>query len=128
MSFESPSNYTIPIVIEQTSRGERSFDIYSRLLKERIIFLGTPIDDGVATVVLAQVLPLESDDPDRHTTIHTHDPRGPFNATPTTWTPTPAPRAALPSSCDPVLLGPGSRASLLRPLRSDRPANATGSG
>ena len=50
MSFSEPTNYTIPIVIEQTSRGERSFDIYSRLLKERIIFLGTPIDDGVANV------------------------------------------------------------------------------
>ena len=58
------TNYTIPIVIEQTSRGERSFDIYSRLLKERIIFLGTPIDDGVANVVMAQLLHLESEDPD----------------------------------------------------------------
>ena len=63
--FDAPTNYTIPIVIEQTSRGERSFDIYSRLLKERIIFLGTPIDDGVANVVMAQLLHLESEDPDR---------------------------------------------------------------
>ena len=60
-SFTDPVNYTIPIVIEQTSRGERSFDIYSRLLKERIIFLGTPIDDGVANVVMAQLLHLESE-------------------------------------------------------------------
>ena len=57
------SSYTIPYVIEQTSRGERSFDIYSRLLKDRIIFLGTPIDDGVANVVMAQLLHLESEDP-----------------------------------------------------------------
>ena len=57
-SFSEPTAYTIPIVIEQTSRGERSFDIYSRLLKEHIIFLGTPIDDGVANVVMAQLLHL----------------------------------------------------------------------
>ena len=69
MSFSDPINYTIPIVIEQTSRGERSFDIYSRLLKERIIFLGTPIDDGVANVVMAQLLHLESEDPDRDISI-----------------------------------------------------------
>ena len=55
----------IPMVVEESPRGERSFDIYSRLLKERIIFLGTPIDDGVANVVMAQLLHLESEDPDR---------------------------------------------------------------
>ncbi|WP_303646051.1 ATP-dependent Clp protease proteolytic subunit, partial [Candidatus Solincola tengchongensis] len=55
----------IPIVIEQTSRGERSFDIYSRLLKDRIIFLGTEIDDHVANVVMAQLLHLESEDPEK---------------------------------------------------------------
>ena len=80
MSFESPSNYTIPIVIEQTSRGERSFDIYSRLLKERIIFLGTPIDDGVANVVMAQLLHLESEDPDRDISIYINSPGGSFTA------------------------------------------------
>jgi ATP-dependent Clp protease protease subunit len=80
MTFESPSNYTIPIVIEQTSRGERSFDIYSRLLKERIIFLGTPIDDGVANVIMAQLLHLESEDPDRDISIYINSPGGSFTA------------------------------------------------
>jgi ATP-dependent Clp protease protease subunit len=78
--FSDPTNYTIPIVIEQTSRGERSFDIYSRLLKERIIFLGTPIDDGVANVVMAQMLHLESEDPDRDISIYINSPGGSFTA------------------------------------------------
>ncbi len=80
MSFSDPTAYTIPIVIEQTSRGERSFDIYSRLLKERIIFLGTPIDDGVANVVMAQLLHLESEDPDRDISIYINSPGGSFTA------------------------------------------------
>ena len=80
MSFIEPVNYTIPIVIEQTSRGERSFDIYSRLLKERIIFLGTPIDDGVANVIMAQLLHLESEDPDRDISIYINSPGGSFTA------------------------------------------------
>ena len=80
MSFSDPVNYTIPIVIEQTSRGERSFDIYSRLLKERIIFLGTPIDDGVANVVMAQLLHLESEDPDRDINMYINSPGGSFTA------------------------------------------------
>ena len=80
MTFSEPTNYTIPIVIEQTSRGERSFDIYSRLLKERIIFLGTPIDDGVANVVMAQLLHLESEDPDRDISIYINSPGGSFTA------------------------------------------------
>jgi ATP-dependent Clp protease protease subunit len=79
-NFTDPTNYTIPIVIEQTSRGERSFDIYSRLLKERIIFLGTPIDDGVANVVMAQLLHLESEDPDRDISIYINSPGGSFTA------------------------------------------------
>ncbi|MCA1823634.1 MAG: ATP-dependent Clp protease proteolytic subunit [Frankia sp.] len=70
----------MPIVIEQTSRGERSFDIYSRLLKERIIFLGTPIDDGVANVVMAQLLHLESEDPDRDINLYINSPGGSFTA------------------------------------------------
>jgi ATP-dependent Clp protease protease subunit len=78
--FSDVTNYTIPIVIEQTSRGERSFDIYSRLLKERIIFLGTPIDDGVANVVMAQLLHLESEDPDRDISIYINSPGGSFTA------------------------------------------------
>jgi ATP-dependent Clp protease, protease subunit len=80
VSFQDPVNYTIPIVIEQTSRGERSFDIYSRLLKERIIFLGTPIDDGVANVVMAQLLHLESEDPDRDINMYINSPGGSFTA------------------------------------------------
>jgi len=80
LSFQPVTDYTIPIVIEQTSRGERSFDIYSRLLKERIIFLGTPIDDGVANVVMAQLLHLESEDPDRDISIYINSPGGSFTA------------------------------------------------
>ena len=79
MSIE-PTNYTIPYVVEQTSRGERTFDIYSRLLKERIIFLGTPIDDGVANVVMAQLLHLESEDPDRDISLYINSPGGSFTA------------------------------------------------
>jgi len=60
----------IPMVIEQTSRGERAYDIYSRLLKDRIIFLGTPIDDIVANTVIAQLLFLEADDPDKDIFIY----------------------------------------------------------
>ena len=80
MSFSDPTNYTIPIVIEQTSRGERSFDIYSRLLKERIIFLGTPIDDASANDVMAQLITLESTDPDRDITIYINSPGGSFTS------------------------------------------------
>jgi ATP-dependent Clp protease protease subunit len=66
----------IPMVIEQTSRGERSFDIYSRLLNERIIFLGTPIDDQIANLVVAQMLHLESEDPDKDINIYINSPGG----------------------------------------------------
>lgn len=66
----------IPIVIEQTSRGERSYDIYSRLLKDRIIILGTPIDDHVANLVVAQLLHLEGDDPEKDIFIYINSPGG----------------------------------------------------
>src|ERR671927_519304 len=66
----------IPMVIEQTSRGERSFDIYSRLLNERIIFLGTPIDDQIANLLIAQLLHLESEDPDKDIFIYINSPGG----------------------------------------------------
>lgn len=66
----------IPMVIEQTSRGERSFDIYSRLLNERIVFLGTPIDDQIANLVIAQLLHLESEDPDKDISIYINSPGG----------------------------------------------------
>jgi ATP-dependent Clp protease, protease subunit len=69
-------NYVIPTVFEQTSRGERYFDIYSRLLKDRIIFLGTPIDDTIANLVMAQMLHLESDDPDKDIFLYINSPGG----------------------------------------------------
>ena len=66
----------VPIVVEQTSRGERSYDIYSRLLKERIIFLGTPVDDYVANLVIAQLLFLESEEPDKDINFYINSPGG----------------------------------------------------
>jgi ATP-dependent Clp protease, protease subunit len=73
-------NYMIPMVIEQTARGERSFDIYSRLLKERIIFLGTPIDDAVGNLIMAQMLHLESEDPDKDISLYINSPGGDITA------------------------------------------------
>ncbi|MCX7879123.1 MAG: ATP-dependent Clp endopeptidase proteolytic subunit ClpP [Ignavibacteria bacterium] len=70
----------IPIVIEQTPRGERAFDIYSRLLKERIIFIGTPIDDNVASLVIAQLLFLQSEDPNKDIHIYINSPGGSVTA------------------------------------------------
>ena len=75
-----PSGYYPPIVIEQTPRGERSYDIYSRLLKDNIIFLGTPIDDSVANAVVAQMLFLESEDPDKDIQIYINSPGGSVTA------------------------------------------------
>jgi len=69
-------NYVIPTVFEQTSRGERYFDIFSRLLKDRIIFLGTPIDDTIANLVMAQLLHLESEDPDKDIFLYINSPGG----------------------------------------------------
>jgi ATP-dependent Clp protease, protease subunit len=69
-------NYVIPTVFEQTSRGERYFDIYSRLLKDRIIFLGTPIDDSIANLIMAQLLHLESEDPDKDVFLYINSPGG----------------------------------------------------
>ena len=66
----------IPMVIEQTGRGERSFDIYSRLLNDRIIFLGTPVDDQVANLIVAQLIHLESEDPDKDISIYINSPGG----------------------------------------------------
>jgi len=70
------NNYLVPTVVEQTSRGERAFDIYSRLLGERIIFLGTPIDDNVANLVMAQLLHLEGDDPEKDVSLYINSPGG----------------------------------------------------
>jgi len=69
-------SYLVPTVVEQTPRGERAFDIYSRLLKERIIFLGTPIDDGVANLIMAQLLHLEGEDPEKDINLYINSPGG----------------------------------------------------
>lgn len=74
------SSYTIPYVVERTPAGERSFDIYSRLLQERIIFLGTELDDGVANVVMAQLLHLADVGPDREISLYINSPGGSFTA------------------------------------------------
>ncbi len=73
---ETKNNMLVPIVVEQTARGERSYDIYSRLLQDRIIFLGGPIDDGVANLVVAQMLFLQSQDPKRDISLYINSPGG----------------------------------------------------
>jgi ATP-dependent Clp protease protease subunit len=73
-------NYLVPTVIEQTSRGERGYDIYSRLLKDRIVFLGTPIDDAVGNLIMAQLLHLESEDPDKDINLYINSPGGDVSA------------------------------------------------
>src|SRR5687767_5956922 len=73
---EPYSNYLVPMVVEQTSRGERAFDIYSRLLKERIVMLGTPVDDQIANLIVAQLLHLESEDPDKDINLYINSPGG----------------------------------------------------
>jgi ATP-dependent Clp protease protease subunit len=73
-------NYLVPTVVEQTNRGERAFDLFSRLLKEHIIFLGTPIDDTIANLVCAQLLHLESENPDKDINIYINSPGGDVNA------------------------------------------------
>ena len=73
-------DYLVPVVVEQTSRGERSFDIYSRLLSERIVFLGTPIDDNVGNLIMAQLLHLESEDPEKDINLYINSPGGDISA------------------------------------------------
>jgi ATP-dependent Clp protease protease subunit len=73
-------NYLVPTVVEQTNRGERAYDLYSRLLKENIIFLGTPIDDTIANLVCAQLLHLESENPDKDISIYINSPGGDITA------------------------------------------------
>jgi ATP-dependent Clp protease protease subunit len=73
-------NYLVPTVVEQTNRGERAYDLYSRLLKERIIFLGTPIDDTIANLVCAQLLHLEAENPDSAINIYINSPGGDITA------------------------------------------------
>src|SRR5207302_5989393 len=76
MAMADMQSYLVPVVVEQTNRGERSFDIYSRLLKDRIVFLGTPIDDAVANLVMAQLLHLESEDPEKDISLYINSPGG----------------------------------------------------
>ncbi len=73
-------NYLVPTVVEQTNRGERAYDLYSRLLKENIIFLGTPIDDTIANLICAQLIHLESDNPDKDINIYNNSPGGDVTA------------------------------------------------
>ena len=78
--IQHPSSYLVPMVVENTGRGERAFDIYSRLLKERIVFIGTPIDDQVANLVVAQLLFLQSEDPDKEIALYINSPGGQVTA------------------------------------------------
>ncbi len=80
MIVEPIRNYLVPTVVEQTNRGERAYDLYSRLLKENIIFLGTPIDDTIANLVCAQLLFLESENPDKDINIYINSPGGDITA------------------------------------------------
>ncbi len=75
-----PQNVLVPTVIEQTNRGERAFDIYSRLLQQRIIFLGTPVSDDIANLVMAQLIHLESEDPDKDIAFYINSPGGSITA------------------------------------------------
>jgi len=74
------NNYLVPMVVEQTGRGERSYDIYSRLLKDRIVFVGTPVDDVMANLVIAQILFLQMEDPDKDINIYINSPGGSVTA------------------------------------------------
>jgi ATP-dependent Clp protease protease subunit len=77
---ELKSNYLIPMVVEQTGRGERAYDIFSRLLKDRIVFIGTPIDDGIANLVIAQLLFLDAEDPEKDIFVYINSPGGSVSA------------------------------------------------
>ena len=74
------SGYLVPMVVEQTGRGERSYDIYSRLLKDRIVFIGTPIDDTVANLIIAQILFLQMEDSEKDINVYVHSPGGSVTA------------------------------------------------
>jgi ATP-dependent Clp protease protease subunit len=80
MKIPEIQNYLVPTVLEQTSRGERAYDIYSRLLRDNIIFLGTPIDDTVANLIIAQLLFLEAEDPEKDIQMYINSPGGSVSA------------------------------------------------
>ena len=78
--FDGAHSYLVPMVVESTNRGERAFDIYSRLLKDRIIFIGTPVDDQVANLIIAQLLFLQSEDPEKDISVYINSPGGQVTA------------------------------------------------
>ena len=78
--MDAQGQMLVPIVVEQTARGERAYDIYSRLLKDRIIFIGTPVDDVVANLIIAQLLFLQNEDPDKDISVYIHSPGGSVTA------------------------------------------------
>jgi ATP-dependent Clp protease protease subunit len=80
MDNEISNNYLVPMVVEQTGRGERAYDIFSRLLKDRIVFIGTPIDDNISNLVIAQLLFLEAEDPDKDIFLYINSPGGSVSA------------------------------------------------
>jgi ATP-dependent Clp protease protease subunit len=80
MDLVKPSNFVVPYVVESTNRGERVYDIYSRLLRDRIIFIGTPIDDTIANIVVAQMIFLEHEDPERDIQLYIQSPGGHITA------------------------------------------------
>lgn len=80
MSLDPIRSYLVPTVVEQTNRGERAFDLYSRMLKENIIFLGTPINDDIANLICAQLIHLESENPDKDINIYINSPGGDITA------------------------------------------------
>ena len=80
MTDINPRSYLVPTVVEQTHRGERAFDLYSRLLKENIVFIGTPIDDTIANLICAQLLHLESENPDKDINLYINSPGGDINS------------------------------------------------
>ena len=79
-NIETMRNYLVPTVVEQTNRGERAYDLYSKLLKDNIVFLGTPIDDTIANLVCAQLLHLESENPDKDINVYINSPGGDITA------------------------------------------------
>jgi ATP-dependent Clp protease protease subunit len=80
MRYGVPHNTLVPMVVEQTNRGERAYDIFSRLLKDNIVFIGTPVDDNVANLAIAQMLFLEAEDPDKDITLYINSPGGSITA------------------------------------------------
>ena len=117
----NPRNYLVPTVVEQTNRGERGYDLYSKLLKENIIFIGTPIDDQIANLICAQLLHLESENPDKDINLYINSPGGDINALFGSTTRCPI---SSPTSRRSVSARPRCRRSPAR-LRSQRQASST---